>query len=341
MTTYETLLASLPAQPKTWLISGVAGFIGSNLLESLLKLNQHVVGLDNFATGHQYNLDEVRGLVSAGQWGRFRFIRGDICRLVDCQHACEGVDYVLHQAALGSVPRSLEDPITTNSANIDGFLNMLVAARDARVERFVYAASSSTYGDHPALPKVEANIGKPLSPYAVTKYVNELYADVFARAYDLQSIGLRYFNIFGRRQDPNGAYAAVIPSWIASMIRDEPVYVNGDGETSRDFCYISNAVQANLLAATNESPEAVNQVYNVAVGERTSLNELYAQLRQKLLPHFPHLQAAKPVYRDFRAGDVRHSLADISKAAERLGYVPTHRIGDGLEVAMKWYVAHQ
>jgi len=340
MTAYETVLANLPAQAKTWLITGVAGFIGSNLLEGLLKLEQHVVGLDNFATGHQYNLDEVQGLVSAGQWGRFHFIRGDIRQLVDCQRACEGVDYVLHQAALGSVPRSLEDPITTNSANVDGFLNMLVAARDAQVKRFVYAASSSTYGDHPVLPKVEPNIGKPLSPYAVTKYVNELYADVFARVYGLQSIGLRYFNIFGRRQDPNGAYAAVIPKWISSMIRDEQVYINGDGETSRDFCYIDNAVQANLLAATSEIPEAVNKVYNVAVGERTSLNELYAQLRQNLLPHFPHLQSAKPVYRDFRAGDVRHSLADIGKAGERLGYVPTHRIGEGLEVAMEWYIAH-
>ena len=338
MTAYETLLTTLPLQPKTWLITGVAGFIGSNLLETLLKLDQRVVGLDNFATGHQHNLDEVQALVSSEQWANFRFLRGDIRVLADCQAACEGVDYVLHQAALGSVPRSIEDPITTNSTNIDGFLNMLVAARDAKVQRFVYAASSSTYGDHPALPKVEDTIGKPLSPYAVTKYVNELYADVFAKTYGLQPIGLRYFNIFGRRQDPNGAYAAVIPKWIASMIKDEPVYINGTGETSRDFCYIDNAVQANLLAATTENPDAVNQVYNVAVGDRTSLNELYAQLKQNLVGQFAHLQDAPPIYRDFRAGDVLHSLADISKARGRLGYAPQYRIEQGLAVAMDWYV---
>jgi UDP-N-acetylglucosamine 4-epimerase len=337
-TAYETLLAALPASPKTWLITGVAGFIGSNLLETLLKLDQRVVGLDNFATGHQHNLDEVQTLVSPEQWANFRFLRGDIRVLTDCQAACEGVDYVLHQAALGSVPRSIEDPITTNSTNIDGFLNMLVAARDAQVKRFVYAASSSTYGDHPALPKVEDTIGKPLSPYAVTKYVNELYADVFAKTYGLQPIGLRYFNIFGRRQDPNGAYAAVIPKWIASMINDEPVYINGTGETSRDFCYIDNAVQANLLAATTENPDAVNQVYNVAVGDRTSLNELYAQLKQNLVGQFAHLQDAQPIYRDFRAGDVLHSLADIGKSQVGLGYAPQYRIEQGLAVAMDWYV---
>jgi UDP-N-acetylglucosamine 4-epimerase len=339
MTAYETLLTTLPLQPKTWLVTGVAGFIGSNLLETLLKLDQRVVGLDNFATGHQHNLDEVQSLVSPEQWANFRFLRGDIRVLADCQQACEGVDYVLHQAALGSVPRSIEDPITTNSTNIDGFLNMLVAARDAKVQRFVYAASSSTYGDHPALPKVEDTIGKPLSPYAVTKYVNELYADVFAKTYGLQPIGLRYFNIFGRRQDPNGAYAAVIPKWIASMIKDEPVYINGTGETSRDFCYIDNAVQANLLAATTENPDAVNQVYNVAVGDRTSLNELYAQLKQNLVGQFAHLQDAQPIYRDFRAGDVLHSLADISKAGERLKYMPTQPISNGLAVAMNWYLS--
>lgn len=338
MTAYETLLATLPSQPKTWLVTGVAGFIGSNLLETLLKLNQRVVGLDNFATGHQHNLDEVQGLVSAEQWANFRFIRGDIHQLSDCQAACEGVDYVLHQAALGSVPRSLEDPITTNGTNINGFLNMLVAARDAQVKRFVYAASSSTYGDHPALPKVEENIGKPLSPYAVTKYVNELYADVFARAYGFNTIGLRYFNIFGKRQDPNGAYAAVIPKWIASMIKHELVYINGDGETSRDFCYIDNAVQANLLAATTESTEATNQVYNVAVGDRTTLNELFWHLHENLLPQFAHLQGFEPTYRDFRAGDVRHSLADMSKARQLLGYQATHRIGEGLVTTMPWYI---
>lgn len=341
MTAYETLLATLPAQPKTWLVTGVAGFIGSNLLETLLRLNQRVVGLDNFATGHQHNLDEVQSLVSDEQWANFRFIRGDIRQLSDCQAACEGVNYVLHQAALGSVPRSLEDPITTNGTNIDGFLNMLVAARDAQVKRFVYAASSSTYGDHPALPKIEENIGKPLSPYAVTKYVNELYADVFARAYGFNTIGLRYFNIFGKRQDPNGAYAAVIPKWIASMIKNEPVYINGDGETSRDFCYIDNAVQANLLAATTENSEATNQVYNVAVGDRTTLNELFWHLHENLLPRFAHLHGFEPTYRDFRAGDVRHSLADVGKSARLLGYAPSHRIGEGLAVAMQWYLGQK
>jgi UDP-N-acetylglucosamine 4-epimerase len=341
-TVFEQLQARLQTQPHTWLITGVAGFIGSNLLEALLKLNQRVVGLDNFATGHQRNLDEVQTLVSPSQWANFSFIEGDICNLTDCQRACEGVEFVLHQAALGSVPRSVADPIATNASNITGFLNMLVAARDANsgkgVKRFVYAASSSTYGDHPALPKVEGVIGKPLSPYAVTKYVNELYANVFGETYGLQSIGLRYFNVFGPRQDPNGAYAAVIPKWISSMIDKVPIYINGDGETSRDFCFVSNAVQANLLAATTENEQAVNQVYNVAVGERTTLNALYTKLQALLLPLYPHLQNAKPVYRDFREGDVRHSLADISKAASRLGYVPTQRIGMGLQMAMPWYI---
>lgn len=337
MNAYETLLFALSSQPKIWLVTGVAGFIGSNLLETLLKNNQRVVGLDNFATGHQHNLDEVASVVSSEQWTNFYFIQGDIRQIEVCRAACEGVDYVLHQAALGSVPRSIEDPITTNSTNIDGFLNMLVAARDAQVKRFVYAASSSTYGDHPNLPKVEENIGKPLSPYAVTKYVNELYADIFAKTYGLQCIGLRYFNIFGKRQDPNGAYAAVIPKWIASLIKDETVYINGDGETSRDFCYIDNAVQANLLAATSDKPEVSNQVYNVAVGDRTSLNELYQQIKNNLVTYHPHVQNARPAYRDFRAGDVRHSLADIKKACQRLGYVPQYRIGEGLKQALFWY----
>ncbi len=353
MTAFESLKQTLQAHPKTWLVTGVAGFIGSNLLEALLKLNQRVVGLDNFSTGHQHNLDEVQTLVTPDQWASFQFINGDIRNLDDCRRAMAfdktlapcplplaPVDYVLHQAALGSVPRSIEDPITTNQNNIDGFLNMLVAARDAKVKRFVYAASSSTYGDHPDLPKVEDKIGKPLSPYAVTKLVNELYADVFARTYGFNTIGLRYFNIFGRRQDPEGAYAAVIPKWIAAMIKNEPVYINGDGETSRDFCYIDNTVQANLLAATSENPEAVNQVYNVAVGDRTTLNELYEQLNLNLLPKYPHLQGVTPMYRDFRAGDVRHSLADIGKAATLLGYQPTHRIGEGVKLAMEWYVKH-
>ena len=341
MIAYEQLQVRLAAKPRIWLITGVAGFIGSNLLETLLKLGQHVVGLDNFATGHQRNLDEVHTLVCPGQWSNFRFINGDIRNLSDCQKACEGIDYVLHQAALGSVPRSVADPIATNGTNISGFLNMLTAARDAKVKSFTYAASSSTYGDHPGLPKVEDTIGKPLSPYAVTKYVNELYAEVFARCYGFNAIGLRYFNVFGPRQDPNGAYAAVVPKWIASLIKGEPVYINGDGGTSRDFCFVANAVQANFLAATTENPEAVNQVYNVAVGDRTTLNQLYAQLHINLLPLFAHLEGTQPVYRDFRAGDVRHSLADISKAAIRLGYAPNHRIGQGLELAMPWYIGQE
>ncbi len=340
MTAYQGLLARLRSEPHAWLVTGVAGFIGSNLLEALLALGQRVVGLDNFATGHRHNLDQVRGLVSAEQWARFRFIEGDIRRLEDCRIACEGIDYVLHQAALGSVPRSLEDPITTNAANIDGFLNVLVAARDAKVQRFVYAASSSTYGDHPGLPKVEDRIGKPLSPYAVTKLVNEQYADVFARTYGFGTIGLRYFNIFGPRQDPNGAYAAVVPKWTAAMMAGDPVWINGDGETSRDFCYIANAVQANLLAATATGEDATNQVYNVAVGDRTTLNDLFEAIRGLLEPRFPHLQGFKPSYRDFRAGDVRHSLADVTKARTLLGYEPSHRIGEGLREAMDWYVAH-
>jgi UDP-N-acetylglucosamine 4-epimerase len=321
-----------------FLITGVAGFIGSNLLEALLKQNNNVVGLDNFSTGHQKNLQEVRRLVSSEQWSRFRFIEGDIRNPKDCKAACDGADVVLHQAALGSVPRSIEDPINTNANNIDGFLNILVAARDAKVKRFVYAASSSTYGDHPDLPKVEDKIGRPLSPYAVTKVVNELYADVFAKTYAMECVGLRYFNVFGRRQDSNGAYAAVIPKWTAALIKGEPVIINGDGETSRDFCYIDNVVQANLLAATTNNPDAVNQVYNVAVGERTSLNDLYHEIHQQLLPRYSHLAEAKPIYCDFRSGDVRHSLANISKAGSLLGYTPTCRLRDGLAEAVVWYI---
>ena len=367
MTRYEQLCQALPQSPKTWLITGVAGFIGSNLLETLLKLNQHVVGLDNFATGHQRNLDEVQTLVTPAQWQNFHFIQGDIRNPDDCHRAmswppCRAgfnppgstqVDHVLHQAALGSVPRSLADPITTNATNISGFLNMLVAARDAKVKSFTYAASSSTYGDHPGLPKVEDTIGKPLSPYAVTKYVNELYADVFARCYGFNTIGLRYFNVFGPRQDPNGAYAAVIPKWIASLIQGEPVYINGDGETSRDFCFIANVVQANLLAATISEPcgagfnppstppeSPVNQVYNIAVGDRTSLNQLFNLLRDNL---FFHGVAAdtQPQFRDFRAGDVLHSEADISKAGRLLGYTPTHRLEKGISIAIPWYVTQK
>ena len=338
MTAYDDLKTRLAQKPHTWLVTGVAGFIGSNLLETLLKLNQHVVGLDNFATGHQHNLDEVHHLVTPEQWHRFKFIEGDIRDIDECRSACAGVEYVLHQAALGSVPRSVADPILTNSANVTGFLNMLVAARDSGVKRFVFAASSSTYGDHPALPKVEHTIGRPLSPYAVTKFVNELYADVFARTYGFEFIGLRYFNVFGQRQDPNGAYAAVIPKWIASMLTDQPVVINGDGETSRDFCYIDNAVQANLLAATATDPAALNQIFNVAVGDRTTLNELYAALHTSLKISFPKLSEARPFHHELRAGDVRHSLADIAKAQSFLGYAPTHRVGSGLTEAMIWYV---
>jgi UDP-N-acetylglucosamine 4-epimerase len=356
MSAYDDLQARLITTPHTWLITGVAGFIGSNLLETLLKLNQRVVGLDNFATGHQRNLDEVKSLVTPAQWCNFQFINGDIRNLADCQSAMHHrhfresgnpgpnadatpVDYILHQAALGSVPRSVSDPITTNATNISGFLNMLVAARDAKVKRFVYAASSSTYGDHPALPKVEDTIGKPLSPYAVTKYVNELYAEVFGKTYGLQSIGLRYFNVFGPRQDPNGAYAAVIPKWISSMIQNEPIFINGDGETSRDFCHIKNTVQANLLAATIQDEKAINQIYNVALGDRTTLNDLFFTLKQALFANaitFVHY----PIYREFRPGDVRHSQADIKKAQNRLGYVPEYRIQDGIKNSMPWYIEH-
>ncbi|MDV4312149.1 NAD-dependent epimerase/dehydratase family protein [Acinetobacter indicus] len=338
MSQYQTVCEQLKQNPKTWLVTGVAGFIGSNLLETLLKLNQKVVGLDNFATGHQYNLDEVQSLVSAEQWAKFSFIEGDIRNLEDCQKACTGVDYVLHQAALGSVPRSIADPITTNAANITGFLNMLVAARDANVSSFTYAASSSTYGDHPALPKVEENIGKPLSPYAVTKYVNELYADVFARTYGFKTIGLRYFNVFGKRQDPNGAYAAVIPKWTAAMIAGDDVFINGDGETSRDFCFIENTVQANILAATTQSEGAKNQVYNVAVGDRTTLNDLFNAIKAALNENGVIYTKAS-IYREFRAGDVRHSQADISKIKKALGYQPNFKISEGVLKAIKWYIS--
>lgn len=340
MTKYQEVRQHLQAHQYQWLVTGVAGFIGSNLLETLLRLNQKVVGLDNFSTGYQRNLDEVRDGVGAACWGNFTFIEGDIRQLADCQQACAGADYVLHEAALGSVPRSLANPLLTNENNITGFLNMLVAARDAKVRRFVFAASSSTYGDHPGLPKVEERIGKPLSPYAVTKYVNELYADVFARCYGLESIGLRYFNVFGPRQDPNGAYAAVIPQWVSALIRNTPLQINGDGETSRDFCFIDNVVQINLLAALAEDPQAPNQIYNVALGDRTSLNQLYAAMRAELLESFPHLQAYQPRHGDFRSGDVRHSQADISKAKSLLGYEPTHRIDQGLRQAMDWYKKH-
>lgn len=335
--TYSEVKRRIQGDPKHWLITGVAGFIGSNLLEHLLKLDQIVVGLDNFSTGKEKNLTEVKSLVTEQQWSRFKFVKGDIRELAICQEVCKGVDYVLHEAALGSVPRSLEDPINTNENNITGTLNMFVSARDNKVKRIVYAASSSTYGDHPGLPKVEEKIGKPLSPYAVTKYVNELYADVFARCYGLDTIGLRYFNVFGPRQDPNGAYAAVIPKWIAAMIKNEPVYINGTGETSRDFCYIENTIQMNFLAATTSNAQAANQVYNTAVNARTSLKELFELLRSKLEEKHKHLKGFTPVYRDFRPGDVKHSQADISKAQRLLGYVPTHTVEGGLDETLVWY----
>lgn len=336
---FEEVKQQLMAQPKRWLITGVAGFIGSNLLEFLLKANQHVVGLDNFSTGFQQNLDEVKSQVSEVQWKRFSFLEGDLCSPSDCSMVCEGVDYVLQQAALGSVPRSIDNPVLTNASNITGFLNLLVSARDAAVESFTYAASSSTYGDHPALPKVENVIGRPLSPYAVTKYVNELYAEVFSRVYNFNCIGLRYFNVFGPRQNPNGAYAAVIPRWISSMLKDEEVVINGNGETSRDFCFINNVIQANILAAV--APKvARNQIYNVALNERTSLNELFDYLK-KSLNSKGIIYSKKPNYRDERKGDVKHSQADIAKAREHLGYDPKFQIWAGLEVAMPWYLKQE
>ncbi|KGD63489.1 UDP-glucose 4-epimerase [Alcanivorax nanhaiticus] len=333
---YEKVCAQLKDEPRTWLITGVAGFIGSNLLETLLGLNQKVIGLDSFATGHQYNLDEVRELVSADQWQRFSFIHGDICNEDDCKTAVEGVDYVLHQAALGSVPRSIKDPLASNRANVDGFLNMLVASKDAGVRSFTYAASSSTYGDQTDLPKVEDKIGRPLSPYAVTKYVNELYAEVFARSYGFKSIGLRYFNVFGPRQDPNGAYAAVIPKWIAAMVRDEDVHINGDGETSRDFCFVNNAVQANILAAVADDDDK-NHIYNVACNDRTSLNQLFSML-MKGLGEEGVSYSRDPLYLDFREGDVRHSQASIDKISARLGYRCNYDIGKGISEALPWYI---
>lgn len=334
---FKKIEDALSSEPETWLITGVAGFIGSNLLETLLKLNQKVIGLDNFATGHKANLDEVRQSVSTEQWSAFTFVEGDIRDPETCVEVVKGVDHVLHQAALGSVPRSIKDPITTNNTNITGFINMLVAAKDANVRSFTYAASSSTYGDHPALPKIEENIGNPLSPYAVTKYVNELYAQVFAKTYGFKSIGLRYFNVFGKRQDPNGAYAAVIPKWTAAMINGEPLFINGDGETSRDFCFIENVVQMNILAAKSDA-SARDQVYNVAVGDRTTLNQLFDALKNTLKANNV-IYEKNPVYQDFRAGDVRHSQANIDKAKRLLGYVPTHNILDGIRKSMPWYIS--
>lgn len=342
MTKYEQLQEHLKDNQSTWLVTGVAGFIGSNLLEKLLILNQKVVGLDNFETGYQHNIDQAiedaNEFIGKDLSKNIKFINGDIRDIDDCQKACRGVDYVLHQAALGSVPRSIEDPINTNSANINGFLNMLVASKDANIKRFVYAASSSTYGDHPDLPKVEDKIGNPLSPYAVTKVVNELYANVFAKTYGFKTIGLRYFNIFGKRQNPNGAYAAVIPKWVSAILNKEDVYINGDGETSRDFCYIDNAVQMNILAATTDNNEAINQVYNVALNDRTNLNKLYEMIEERLIERTQKIEKKEPIYQDFRAGDVRHSQANIDKARTLLNYQPEHLISKGMDEAIDWYV---
>ena len=337
MSAYDKLKVDLSAAPRKWLITGAAGFIGSNLLEALLRLGQTVTGLDNFSTGKRQNLEEIQARVAPEQWARCRFVEGDITEKAVCRNACEGVDFVLHQAALGSVPRSMTDPLGSHNSNVTGFLNMLVAARDAKVRRFVYASSSAVYGDHPELPKVEDKVGHPLSPYAATKVMNEVYADVFAQAYEFPSAGLRYFNVFGPRQDPEGAYAAVIPKWIAALLKRETVHINGDGETSRDFCYIENVIQANLLAAMTNDADAVNQTYNIAIGERTTLNELFQHLLRALRKRDPALPEQKPVHRDFRPGDVRHSLADITKARRLLGYAPTHRIQEGLEIALDWY----
>lgn len=337
MTTLDNLHANLRACPRHWLVTGAAGFIGSNILQELLSLRQWVVGLDNFSTGKPENLDEVKSLVSREDWARFRFIEGDISDLSTCARACSAAELVLHQAALGSVPRSIKDPVRSHQSNVSGFLNMLVAARDSGVERLVYASSSSVYGDHPALPKIETNTGKPLSPYAATKAIDEIYAEVFTRTYGLATIGLRYFNVFGPRQDPAGPYAAVIPLWIAALINRKPVLINGDGETSRDFCYVANVVQANLLAATTSSQNALNQVYNIAVGERTTLKQLFEIICGELLAQGVPIGDPKPVHREFRSGDVRHSLADITKAKMLLKYSPRHRVRDGLQVALEWY----
>lgn len=347
MSKFTSLQSQLKENPKTWLITGVSGFIGSNLLETLLSLDQIVVGIDNFSTGHKKNLEEVKVCVSEKQWTRFNFFEGDIYNIDNCHHVCEGVDYVLHQAALGSVPRSIKDPIATNRSNVDGFLNMLVAAKDAKVKNFVYAASSSTYGDHKALPKTEDRIGKPLSPYAITKYMNELYADIFAACYGFKSVGLRYFNVFGPRQDPLGAYAAVIPKWISLMLNSKQVNINGDGETSRDFCYVSNVVQANIRAAlvfsktsdhTNIPALEQSMICNIAVGERTTLNQLFAFIEKSLKKKIPNLKELRPAYQDFRQGDVRHSLADISRAKLLLGYEPEYDVFEGLLKGIDWYI---
>ena len=338
MREFERKIQYLKSNRRKWCVTGAAGFIGSNLVEFLLSHNQSVVGLDNFATGHRHNLVQVQQLLSESEWENFSFIEGDIRDMDTCQSACESVDFVLHQAALGSVPRSLEEPLVTNEVNVNGFLNMLIAGRDHQVESFVYAASSSTYGDSPGLPKQEEIIGNPLSPYAVTKYVNELYASVFQSCYGFKATGLRYFNIFGQRQDPEGAYAAVIPKWVASMLKGEQVYINGKGDTSRDFCFVDNAVEANILAALADNPEASGQVFNVALNDQTSLGELHTAIRKAIEDRLPGLAINEPQFRDYRAGDVLHSRANITKARDLLGYDPEYKVKKGLELSMDWYI---
>ncbi|MEP7000132.1 MAG: SDR family oxidoreductase [bacterium] len=338
LTRYQTLREELVAGPRTWLVTGAAGFIGSNLVQELLALGQDVVGLDNFSTGHQYNLDEaVAG--NPETKGNFRFIEGDIRDLEACRKACVGVDFVLHQAALASVPRSIADPVSSTQVNVDGFLNVLVAARDAGVQRVVYASSSSVYGNATMIPQVESVTGEVLSPYAATKAVNEMYAKVFQRTYGLETVGLRYFNVFGRRQDPNGAYAAVIPRWTANLLKDVPCEIFGDGNTSRDFCFVANAVQANLLAATASGEDATAEAYNVACGEETSLNELFQMIRSNLVAFHSSVESAEPLYSEERQGDIRRSLADIGKARQLLGYSPTHSAKSGMEETLNWYAA--
>lgn len=341
MSIFEGILADLRANPKCWLVTGAAGFIGSNLVEFLLRQGQQVVGFDNFATGHRHNLDEVRALVGEAAWQQFEFIEGDLARLDDCLRAVKNADLILHQGALGSVPRSIEEPLASHTANVTGTVNLLVAAQAAGIKRFVFASSSSVYGDDPDLPKVESKIGNCLSPYAVTKRIDELYADVFCRCYEMQSVGLRYFNVFGPRQDPKGAYAAVIPAWIAALLEAQPVFINGDGETSRDFCHVLNVVQANVLAACRPMPESTHRVYNIAIGDRTTLNELFNLIQLNLSTQGApaSVTAARPAYREFRAGDVRHSLADVSAAKLELGFAPTHDVPRGMQETIAWYVA--
>jgi UDP-N-acetylglucosamine 4-epimerase len=340
LSVYESTREELCQTPFSWLITGVAGFIGSHLLESLLMLDQRVMGLDNFSTGTRSNLEDVRSRAGTNRWARFTLLEGDIRSLEACRRACRGVDFVLHQAALGSVPRSIAEPLATHESNATGTLNMLVAARDEGVERFVYASSSSVYGDIPDQPKVESRSGRPLSPYAVTKAAGELYADVFARTHGMVTVGLRYFNVFGPRQDPSGPYAAVIPRWIGALLNDEPVVIYGDGETSRDFCYVANAVQASLLAAVVSHPGPPGGVYNVAVQHQTTLNELFDRIRERVTRFHPTAGGRRPAYEDFRPGDVRHSVADITRAREGLGYQPTHTLEKGLDEALEWYAGN-